>query len=204
MELHPLFSVAMGYTEQKDMLPLARKIFADNQDILIAEGAFKTNFCSQNPHKSLINEHYAFPEDVSTLKEVILKNAVVYLQQTGLYAPEYKYEVSNFWLNEMDGGGSQVRHSHYGYLVSGCFYVDMPQDCNDIIFYNPSRHVIPVISSDQLPAPTIYNGVEYGMSPIEGSMCFWYSTVEHAVPPKQYTGVRRCIPFDVSVNGLKD
>lgn len=198
-----MFTVAVGHVDQTTMLPLARKIFADNQDTLVDEDGFKTNFCAQNPHKSLINEKYKYPKDVEKLKEVILAGAIEFLEQSGLYASEYKYEVINLWLNQMEGSGSQVRHTHYGYIVSGCFYVDIPENCNDIVFSNPSRHIIPVISTKNFK-PTIYSGVEYGISPEEGSMFFWYSTLDHAVPFKQYSGIRRCIPFDITVNGLKD
>jgi uncharacterized protein (TIGR02466 family) len=202
LEVKPIFSFGLGFDEAHNELPLARKIFADNAHLMQGDEKFKTNFIVQSPSKNVINEEYAVAEDIERIKKVILDKGIEFLKSSGFYMENYNYEIKNLWLNQMSTGSMQVSHSHYGYIVSGCYYIDMPAGCQRIKFINPNRSFIPSIDRTNIIGNQ-FNSAEFTMSPREGEMIFWFSMLEHAVPPEEFNGLRRSIAFDITVSGIK-
>lgn len=202
MNVIPIFSVGIGKVSEPTYLDLARKIFKENDEMLVGVNGCRTNFKHHNMNKHIIDENYANPADVEMLKNAILRNGIDYLKQTTTYIDIYKYEVFNIWMNEMYSDSKQLIHNHAGFVISGCYYVDVPEHSAPISFYNPDPKFLP-------PAYEVREKNQYcsevcNFIPKEGDMFFWFSMLHHSVEPKNYSKPRRSIAFDISVNGLKE
>jgi uncharacterized protein (TIGR02466 family) len=89
------------------------------------------------------------------------------------------------------------RHVHYGFQISGCFYVDVPKNSGGIMFSNPES-LMP-FGSSRVQTYTMFNSATWRMNPEEGDMYFWRSDLRHQVLSESFIGVRRSIAFDISV-----
>ena len=46
-------------------------------------------------------------------------------------------KISNMWAIINRGGSANLRHQHGNSTISGAYYVRAPENCGDIIFYDP-------------------------------------------------------------------
>jgi uncharacterized protein (TIGR02466 family) len=203
MNVFPIFSIGLGVVQEFKSLDLARNIFRDNRHLLNDKGAVHTNFLHQNSRKHIIDESYSNKEDIELLKSVILGHGIEYLKTIGICLDLYDYEVVNLWLNEMHSNREQPQHKHKGYLISGTFYVDIPVNSQNIVFYSPLMDYIPHYSPDPTRQYHMYNSESWTVDPKAGEIFFWLSDLAHSVPPADTKGIRRSIAFDIDVKGLK-
>lgn len=197
MEITPIFSVGIGKSSEPNLLDVARQLFSDNQNVL-AEGelGLKTTLEKYNSTQDCaeLNNQQA----VNTLKKAIAKNAESFYKNLGFRTDVLHFEVVNLWLNEMAGVSSHKAHSHYGFQLSGCFYVDLPESSNAIKFYTPLQkreH-----GSNPLAEYNQYNAEFYQVLPQEGDMFFWESLLIHEVPEMSFSGIRRSIAYDLKIS----
>jgi uncharacterized protein (TIGR02466 family) len=197
MELTPIFSVGVGKAKATNLLGVARQLFADNQSAIIAGGnGLSTTLQRYNSTQdcAILNNQSA----VAKIKESIKQNASLFYAGIGFDVDQLEFEVVNLWLNEMDGGGIHPPHSHYGFQLSGCFYVDVPQGSNLIKFYTPLQKREHGDNPEK--EYNQYNGKFYGNYVEEGDMFFWESLLQHEVPPLEFRGIRRSIAYDLSIS----
>ena len=118
-----------------------------------------------------------------------------YLLEMG-YQVKHPLKVKNLWVNEMTSGQKHARHSHFGYILSGTYYVDMPPGCAGITFEtalsNQHRFILPV------EAYNLLNSGEWTVGPKSGDLMMWLSYVNHHVAYSEFEGVRRSVAFDLS------
>lgn len=203
MELLALFVTGIGVVSEPSSLALARKIFADNQNVLSPasispnfETTLGTYYCEQADTAKYVNE-----SDVEQLKQVIKNNAFKYLETIGYDVSRFDLKVPNLWLNEMQSGSTNPPHQHYGYNLSGTYYVDIPENSGDILFVNPvSTNSCP---GDFIQTYTPFNSATWSISPKEGDMFFWRSDLTHSVPAVKFDGIRRSMAFDVLITPKK-
>jgi len=201
LKLNTIFAIATGTVNVPEALPLARKIFADNQNLLVRGVRTWTNFIRQNPNKHIIRETYLYPNDVEKLKIIIVRWGVDYLKSVGFHMDFYTYTVKNLWLNEYrDPEDHQAKHNHTGYLISGTYYVDMPPGTSPILFHNPRPEFSEQFTGDDARKFDQYNSDYWLMRPNEGDMIFWNSNLHHEVPNHGVSEVRRTISFDITVD----
>lgn len=197
MQTTPIFSIGIGKANETSLLNTARTLFKDNQH-LIQPGEFGLRTTLQRYNSTedcaVLNNQQA----VSEIKEVIKKNAALFYSDIGFDVSKLDFTVVNLWLNEMDSGALHTPHSHYGFQLSGCFYVDVPEGSNLIKFHTPLQR------REHGGNPTgefnQYNAEFFGMRPEEGDMFFWESLLIHEVPKLEYNGVRRSIAYDLSIS----
>jgi uncharacterized protein (TIGR02466 family) len=198
MDIFPIFAIGLGIQKAPEGLPFARKMFAENKKMLKAVsnvpghlttlGGYKRNTTIVN-HKDTTN--------LKNIKKLIYTHALNFFAGCGYDTTKYDLEVVNLWLNEMRNTCEHKAHSHYGYQISGCFYVDMPKNTGDILFTNNDKNVAyGMIDSKTY---TVYNSMTWRMTPEEGDMYFWRSDVLHQVLSSEFNGVRRSIAFDINV-----
>jgi uncharacterized protein (TIGR02466 family) len=127
----------------------------------------------------------------------VLENAKEYLEKAGFNLEEIELEVPNIWCNAMTSGSMQKDHNHVGCVMSGCFYLEVPDDCGPIKFYNPfirfDRVFLPIKTH------TEYTSEGWAVKPKVGQLFMWPSHLFHGVPASEFEGVRRSVAFDVVV-----
>jgi uncharacterized protein (TIGR02466 family) len=199
MEINPLFIVSIGKVSELGFLDLARKIFADNQNMLRAvpdNGDFNTSLDNYYSKKSDACK-YNNLDDVEQLKQSIKKNAFTYLETIGYNIDEFDLEISNLWLNEMKSDSVHRPHTHYGFNLSGTYYIDVPQDSGNILFADPV--IINTCGNTPVKEHNNFNARYCTIFPENGDMLFWKSNLEHSVPPAKFEGTRRSISFDILI-----
>jgi uncharacterized protein (TIGR02466 family) len=197
MEISPIFSVGIGKEQANNILPLARQLFKDNELILQdSDNGLRTtlrNYNSINDCEFLNNQNA-----VDNIKNAIKKGAENFYQKLGFDINQLQFEVVNFWLNEMQSGSSHIPHCHYGFQLSGCFYVDVPLGSDVIKFYTPlKKHEQ---GNNYRKEFNQYNSEFIKIKLLEGEMFFWESLMLHEVPALQFDGTRRSIAYDISIS----
>jgi uncharacterized protein (TIGR02466 family) len=196
MEITPIFQVALGTSNHVELVPIARQLFEENKNLLRStDNGLMTTLQSYNSKQNcatLQNQNA-----VNHIKKIIIEDAKIFYAKLG-YAIEYlDFDVDNLWLNEMPSKSQHVPHLHYGYQISGCFYVDTPQNSNLIKLYTPLRRLEhgdnPIVNYNQ------YNGQFYANYVKEGDLVMWESTIQHSVPSVEFEGIRRSIAFDLKI-----
>ena len=197
MELTPIFSVGVGKAQSPELLSVARSLFADNQNMFFGgECGLRTTLRRYNSKQdcAILNNEKA----VQTLKQAIKSKAISFYTGLGFDVEQLDFDVANLWLNEMCANSEHKVHSHYGFQLSGCFYVDVPEGSNLIKLYTPLQRREhgdnPIKDFNQ------YSAEFYGICPEEGDIYFWESLLMHEVPKLQFNGVRRSIAFDLSIS----
>ena len=201
MRVFPIFSVGLGVANMSEHLPLARKIFAENRHTLVEGDRTVTNFVKQNANKHVVKDNYTNPEDVDKLKLAIVRWGTEYLKKIGFHMDFYSYEVRNLWLNEYARSDAcQFVHNHYGYMISGTYYVDTPEGSAPVVFTNPMYQFNAAFPADEIREYDVFNSDFWKVVPIEGEVVFWNSNLLHEVPEGSNKDPRRSISFDITVD----
>ena len=139
-------------------------------------------------------------EDVDTLKQSILVQGIKYLKSIGFHCNNYTYEIKNFWLNQYNLSGSKRSvHSHYGFMVSGTYYVDVPAGSAPIVFHSPLETFNSAFPFDNSTQFNNYNSDTWRIFPSEGELLFFNSNLRHEVPIGETKQPRTSISFDITV-----
>lgn len=199
MDLIGIFTTAIGKFNCSSNLDLANKIFDDNKFNFIENENFpsyRTTIIHARPYKGLI-QPFVNLEDEIKLKEIILKNAEIYVESLGYEVNKnYKLKVINLWLNEMTSGSQHKPHNHYGYLFSGCFYVEIPKNSGSLSFSkeeNDGTKCLDIKNRNGL------NSDSFSIDLNNGDMIIWKSNLLHGVPFAEFEGVRKSFAFDIVV-----
>jgi uncharacterized protein (TIGR02466 family) len=197
MEISPIFSVAIGKSNNTELLKIAKQLFADNQDKLQqGQNNLFTTLQRYNAkeNSAVLNNQSA----VNKIKEAILQNAIAFYAGLGFDVDQLDFDIPNLWLNQMKAGSSHTPHSHYGYQLSGCFYVNVPANSNLIKLYTPIKKIEHGDNPEKILNQ--YNAQYYVNHVDAGDMLFWESMLTHEVPDLQFDGVRQSIAYDISIS----
>ena len=73
------------------------------------------------------------PKFISNISENI--NSV--LKDMNWDDPDQKIKISSMWAIINKGGAANARHHHGNSDISAAYYVRAPENCGDIVFYDP-------------------------------------------------------------------
>lgn len=197
MEVHPIFMIGVGKTQDLENLELARKIFVDNDEVLtdsVVSPNFRTSLINYGAIKANTKK-YKNEADINVLKESIKKKALEFVGICGYRTDNINAEIAGIWLTEMTSDSSHYPHMHYGFTLSGCYYVDVPENAGSLLFKN--TYPIETCLSLNVDNRTALNSQHAMFQPKDGDMFLWKSDLIHEVPFIKFEGIRRTIAFDV-------
>jgi len=99
--------------------------------------------------------------------------------------------INSMWFNENGKGGLNKNHIHPHTDLSGVFYVSTPEECGNIVFYNPLTESIMSRCNRE-------ENVHY--TPERGKLIIFPSWLYHSVRPNKSDGIRRSIAFNLTVS----
>jgi uncharacterized protein (TIGR02466 family) len=195
MKIETPFITPVFHATNVEHLGFARQLFADEKPRFTntASGLATTlkNYELSNADPSILKRC----ENGKLFGKFVEDFAIWFAQEQGVRASEYTAFIKNAWLNEMVSGSAHHRHSHYGNHLSGCYYVDVPENSPGLTLVAPStRFDKPnweIASFTPLIAET------WRFDPKEGDLFLWPSYLPHEVAPRAFDGVRRSIAFDI-------
>jgi uncharacterized protein (TIGR02466 family) len=110
-------------------------------------------------------------------------------------------DVSLYYLfNKITLGGEHALHAHPQSILSGVFYLKIPENSPPIIFNDPRDHYKYIQYPIKFGNPRdMYKLLpEYVINPTEGMILLWPSWLEHQVPPSSCSEERIAIAFNVN------
>lgn len=201
MEMKTLFSVPVGISNHKEIIPELREFVDQTKDLfnnVDNQLAFQTTLRGYNKKQATV-----IPDtpEVRRIKEVIIEEVKEFCTQFGYNTEIYEFEVSNLWANSMVIGSTHKTHSHYGHVFSGCCYVQIPENSGFIKFYSPvAVNKAEVYVKEYIP----HNSSAWTLGVTDGDIVVWESYLSHEVPTTDYNGVRVTVAFDVDVYFKED
>ena len=108
-----------------------------------------------------------------------------------------KLKVTGMWSIINPTNASNARHIHSNNFISAAYYVKAPNNCGDIVFYDPrSANVIrsPIISTMNKLNSTIFS-----VSPKEGLLVLFPSYLHHSVNSNESDEERIVLSFNINL-----
>lgn len=96
------------------------------------------------------------------------------------------------WINIHDRGGFNFQHMHDGCLLSGCFYLQVPEGSGDLVLRDPRPGVVNGFSKG--PIANGYRDIK--LKPEAGLLVLFPHWLEHFVEVHDSDTSRICIPFN--------
>ena len=106
-------------------------------------------------------------------------------------------KISGMWAIINTGGASNARHHHGNSDISAAYYVRAPENCGEIVFYDPRP--APVFSHPKSNKPNFLNAMVNSISPVEGGLVLFPSYLDHSVNPNKSKEERIVISFNLSL-----
>lgn len=113
----------------------------------------------------------------------------------------FKYEdelvITQSWINLSNPGNTHNRHCHPNSIISGVWYVEMPDNSSPIRFHNSIVREINLNTSET----NEFNGISYDLLPEKSSLILFPSNLHHDVVKNESNSDRISLSFNTWVNG---
>jgi uncharacterized protein (TIGR02466 family) len=109
--------------------------------------------------------------------------------ESGLGAPAFEVQS---WVNIHDRGGFNFQHMHEGALLSGTFYLQVPEGSGALVFKDPRPGVLNSFAKGG--GVNAYKDIQ--LRPSAGLLVLFPHWLEHFVEPHDNDAPRICIPFN--------
>jgi uncharacterized protein (TIGR02466 family) len=168
------------------MLPVARKYLDDQQHVTNAWG-YKNTYTGGRGIEEF--------SDLKPFVDYINTKAIEYLERSGYNSDQVNFRI-NIFASEMFEGDSHPIHSHANSILSGIFYLQVPEGSSSIIFYDPRTHY----DSISLPKREhhYFNWQEAYLNPESGLFLIWQSWLRHSVPTNKSKEGRITLVFNIA------
>ena len=119
------------------------------------------------------------------------------IQDMGWDPKKNKLQITSMWsiINKKDASNS--RHIHSNNYISAAYYVKAPENCGDIIFYDPRE--ANVIRKPNILEPNKLNANIMNISPKEGLLVLFPSYLHHSVDFNKSNDERVVISFNINL-----
>jgi len=101
----------------------------------------------------------------------------------------------SLWVNVMPEGGSHTSHLHTNAVISGTYYVAVPEGAGPIVFEDPRLAMMMAAPPLKKTAPR-ESGRQVSETPKSGSLLLWESWLRHEVPLNRAEGNRISVSFN--------
>ena len=101
----------------------------------------------------------------------------------------------SIWVNVLPEGGSHTSHIHTNAVISGTYYVAVPQGAGPIVYEDPRHAMMMAAPPRKSNAPTQFKS-HVSLKPEVGSLLLWESWLRHEVPINRADGLRISISFN--------
>lgn len=106
-----------------------------------------------------------------------------------------KLALDSLWINVMNKGGSHAAHIHPHAVVSGTYYVTVPDKAGAIRFEDP-RLAMQMAAPPKKPKAKPANRSFVTLAPKPGMLLLWESWLRHGVEPNRAKTPRISISFN--------
>lgn len=136
------------------------------------------------------------------LERIIARHATSFAKELHWDMRGLKPVCDSFWVNVMPEGGSHTSHIHRNSVISGTYYVTVPDGAGPIVFEDPRLPLLMAAPPQARSAPAHMRDHVTEM-PKPGSLLLWESWLRHEVPLNRAAGNRISVSFNY-VLAVKD
>lgn len=129
----------------------------------------------------------AYQPAMAELSQRLAAHATRFARAIDLDLGRRKLVLDNLWINILKPGGHHSAHIHPHCVVSGTYYVAVPDGASAIRFEDP-RHGLMMAAPLRKPAARLDNRTFVDIAPKPGTLLLWESWLRHEVP---VNGARR-------------
>lgn len=106
-----------------------------------------------------------------------------------------KLKLDNIWVNVLEPGGSHSGHIHPHCILSGTYYVRVPDGASSLKFEDPRLPMMMAAPSPREDADEEHRRFIY-VAPKAGDLLLWESWLRHEVPPNRAASSRISVSFN--------
>ena len=106
-----------------------------------------------------------------------------------------KLKLDSLWVNILPEGGFHAAHIHPNSVISGTFYVAVPEGAAAIRFEDP-RHQMMMAAPPRKTKADISNRAFVSIAPETGTLLLWESFLRHDVPMNRAADDRISVSFN--------
>ena len=150
------------------------------------------------------DKHILHQEELSSIKKQITKHIEKYKSDTLQVADNIEIYITNSWLMRHDKGHYAHEHSHANSVISGVYYIEVPEMSGNIVFHKASNNISNVMSpviALRYKKYNIYNSEEYAVKTKNNLLVLFPSNLRHSVPVSLSKTPRYCIAFNTFLKG---
>jgi len=154
----------------------------------------KHGYPGYTSYSSLNDLPWRFPE-FARLVKVLDRHALAYAKELHWDLRGTRPVCDSLWVNVMPEGGSHTSHIHPNSVISGTYYVAVPQGAGPIVYEDPRLAMMMAAPprKDKTPRPFRAHVSE---TPKPGSLLLWESWLRHEVPLNKAEGNRISVSFN--------
>ena len=138
-----------------------------------------------------------FPE-IAELKAFLDSEAEAYARDLHWDMQDQVLELNGLWVNILGESGSHSGHIHPGSVISGTYYVTIPEGAGQLKFEDPRLAFMMAAPQPEDDAPEAARRFVY-VTPTQGHAMFWESWLRHEVMPNRSDIPRLSISFNYAI-----
>jgi uncharacterized protein (TIGR02466 family) len=144
-------------------------------------------------------------KDLDYKKNKLINNLVTKINKhindySKILSLKHELKVDNIWANINNYKDLNLEHIHAGSIVSGCFYIKVPENSGRIIFHSENKFFI---NSENIVEQNQCNSMSWAYPPKENLLLLFPSWLKHHVEPNMSNGSRISMSFNTYYNFKK-
>lgn len=198
-ELHDLFVTRLYRADRIAPAKLNREVEAVSNMLAMDDTAGlkwceKHGYPGYTSYASLNDLPWRFPEFAALVKHID-RHALAFAKSLHWDLRGTKPVCDSLWVNVMPEGGSHTSHIHPNAVISGTYYVAVPEGAGPIVYEDPRLAMLMAAPPRKANAPREFrNHVHF--TPAEGTVMLWESWLRHEVPLNRAEGNRISVSFN--------
>jgi uncharacterized protein (TIGR02466 family) len=148
-------------------------------------------YTSYGSQTNLGETHAAFRK----LTALIDKHALAFAKALHWDIGKSRPVCDSLWVNVLPEGGSHSGHIHTNSVISGTFYVKVPEGAGPIAFEDPRYPLMMAAPPRKASAPQDMKS-HISFAPQSGMLLLWESWLRHEVPLNRAPGERISVSFN--------
>lgn len=154
----------------------------------------RNGYTGYTSYSSLDDLPWRFPA-FKSLKAHLDRHARAFAKLQEWNLGSKKLELDNLWINVLDPGGFHGSHIHPNSVISGTYYVDIPDGASSIRFEDP-RLALMMASPPRKPKAARDMQPSIPIAPRAGTVLMWESWLRHEVTLNQADAERISVSFN--------
>lgn len=106
-----------------------------------------------------------------------------------------RLKLDNIWVNVLEPGGAHTGHIHPHCVLSGTYYVRVPDGASSLKFEDPRLPMMMAAPAPREDADEEHRRFVY-VAPKAGDLLLWESWLRHEVPPNRAASSRVSVSFN--------